>query len=126
MEGIQDGVSCAIRFTPHHLIVSHPSITLLILRGGLNQHKLIIIAVKYHRSSFTTTTECFQGTKEEDIVKDVEEEEENVDDEPAEQEAVDKDEFKSIEEKIREQALKRVMAKDAERKKKEMGGLIVE
>ena len=59
-------------------------------------------------------------------MKDVEEEEENVDDEPAEQEAVDKDEFKSIEEKIREQALKRVMAKDAQRKKEEMGGIIVE
>ena len=58
------------------------------------------------------------------MVTDVEEE--NVGDEAAEQEAIDEDEFKSIEEKIREKALKRVMAKDAERKKEEMGGIIVE
>ena len=52
--------------------------------------------------------------------------EENVGDEAAEQDTIDEDEFKSIEEKIREKALKRVMAKDAERKKEEMGGIIVE
>ena len=58
------------------------------------------------------------------MVKDVKEEDLNV--EAAEQDPIDKDEFKSIEEKIREQALKRVTVKNAERKKEEMDGIIVE
>ena len=76
-------------------------------------------AVAHHESK-----QAAQSSAISPVGKDVKEEDVNV--EAAEPDPIDKDEYKSIEEKIREQARKIVIVKDAERKKEEMDGIIVE